>query len=228
MSAATIKVHYLENSRAQRIVWALEELKQNYEIVPYKRQEDGQAADELSNAHPLGVSPVLELDGQMLTESGAILNLLQRRFDTNNEFKPSDEEAFTNYDFWLQFAEGSFMPLLTFTTVTDMLDSDVVPMMMRPVTKKIREQIQSNYSTPRIRKIIAFVENYLGSHEYFSSDKFGFADIQMAFPLRALTLKKVATSPNILAYVERVTARPAFKATEEKTPDHASINIGKK
>ena len=56
-----IKLHHLNKSRSKRIIWLLEELEVDYEIVAYQRNtETFLAPDELKNVHPLGKSPVIE------------------------------------------------------------------------------------------------------------------------------------------------------------------------
>ena len=67
-------VHYLEDSRAHRILWLLEELGVDYEIKRYKRGENMSAPAELKQIHPLGKSPIIEDDGRIIAESGAWLS----------------------------------------------------------------------------------------------------------------------------------------------------------
>jgi glutathione S-transferase len=49
----------LEKSRAQRIVWLLEELNLEYELKVFKRDANMRAGDDLKAVHPLGKSPVI-------------------------------------------------------------------------------------------------------------------------------------------------------------------------
>ena len=59
-----IKVHHLENSRSQRVLWLLEELGLDYEVVRYARDKKTMLAPpELARVHPLGKSPVIEDGG---------------------------------------------------------------------------------------------------------------------------------------------------------------------
>ncbi len=46
-------VHYLNNSRAHRLIWLLEELGLDYEIKFYRRGPDYRAPAELKKVHPL-------------------------------------------------------------------------------------------------------------------------------------------------------------------------------
>ncbi|MET0429113.1 MAG: glutathione S-transferase N-terminal domain-containing protein, partial [Microvirga sp.] len=69
-----ITVHHLENSRSQRVLWLLEELGLAYEVRRYARDpETMRAPPELRAVHPLGKSPVLDDDGNIVAESGAIV-----------------------------------------------------------------------------------------------------------------------------------------------------------
>lgn len=78
MTAPKIVVHWLENSRSQRILWLLEELNLPYEVREYKRSSKTMLAPpELKAIHALGKSPVVtfeEADGEIVTlaESEAI------------------------------------------------------------------------------------------------------------------------------------------------------------
>ena len=67
-----LKVHHLRIGRSIFTVWLLEELGAPYELEIYIRYDMGRAPPELKNAHPLGKSPVIEDDGFILAESGAI------------------------------------------------------------------------------------------------------------------------------------------------------------
>jgi len=77
----TIRVHHLNKSRSQRVVWLLEELGLAYEIVRYQRDaKTNFAPPELKKIHPLGKSPLLEDDGELIEESGAIVQYLCDRY----------------------------------------------------------------------------------------------------------------------------------------------------
>jgi len=109
-----IIVHHLEESRSQRILWLLEELSLQYDVKRYGRDPQTRLAPpELKAVHPLGKSPVVEVDGRVLAESGAIIEY----FAENESFgalsvQPGHEKR-AEYLHWLHFAEGSAMlPIL--------------------------------------------------------------------------------------------------------------------
>lgn len=70
-----IKVHHLDHSRSQRVLWMLEELGLPYQLVNYQRDPTTWLAPPaLREIHPLGKSPVLQDDTLVLAESGPSWN----------------------------------------------------------------------------------------------------------------------------------------------------------
>jgi glutathione S-transferase len=75
-----IRLHHLNNSRSQRVLWLLEETGLPYDIVRYERDKKTMLAPkELRRAHPLGKSPVIEDGGTKLAETGLIIEYLTER-----------------------------------------------------------------------------------------------------------------------------------------------------
>ncbi|HEY2276358.1 MAG TPA: glutathione S-transferase N-terminal domain-containing protein, partial [Steroidobacteraceae bacterium] len=65
-----IAVHHLNNSRSQRVLWLLEELGCEYQVVKYQRDPQTLLAPpELKGIHPLGKSPVVRDGAHTLAES---------------------------------------------------------------------------------------------------------------------------------------------------------------
>src|SRR3954464_7906817 len=111
---AMLKVHHLNNSRSQRILWLLEELGTPYEIVPYTRMSPVPLAPpELKAVHPLGKSPVITDDGNTIAESGAIVEYILDKYG-NSRLRPQPgSDDYVKYVEWMHYAEGSAMlPLL--------------------------------------------------------------------------------------------------------------------
>jgi glutathione S-transferase len=109
-----IKLHHLNKSRSKSIIWLLEELDVDYEIVAYQRNKDTfLAPDELKHIHQLGKSPVIEDGGLIIAESGAITDYLISKYG-NGKFAPKvDTAEYVDYQQWLHFAESSaILPLL--------------------------------------------------------------------------------------------------------------------
>lgn len=84
-----ITLHHLDQSRSFRILWALEELAQDYQVKFYKRLPTLAAPPELKLVHPLAKAPILTDEDQTIVESAVILQHLQESYDTAQKFKPT-------------------------------------------------------------------------------------------------------------------------------------------
>ena len=104
-----ITLHHLNNSRSQRIIWLLEELKLEYVIEFHKRDSKTYlAGDTLKAVHALGKSPVISDDktGMVLAESGAIIEYLVQTY--GKQLMPEQgTTAYWQYLYWRHFSEGS-------------------------------------------------------------------------------------------------------------------------
>ena len=114
----------LEQSRAQRVLWLLEELKVEYEVKAFKRQEL-LAPPELKNIHPLGKAPILVIESDarptplVLAESGNLMEYLidhygsrlaPKKFLDGREGQVGGEtEEWLRYRYYMHYAEGTMM-----------------------------------------------------------------------------------------------------------------------
>lgn len=218
-----LRLHHLEYSRSFRILWAMEELGLDYELVNYQRLPNLAAPDSLKKIHPLGKAPILEDDGLVIAESAVILDYLQAKFDTEQRFKPQSVAAQTQYNYWMHYAEGSLMPYLVFTLVMQKLGEKPVPFLVRPLTGAIGKQVFAQFMRPRLKDAVGFLENHLSKQEFFAGE-FSFTDVQMTFALLALLdVPALPDMPNIRAYLSRVQSRPAYKSAQLKSPDGGQV-----
>lgn len=201
-----IVVHHLENSRSQRVLWLLEELRLPYEVKRYERNKATMLAPpELRRIHPLGKSPVIEDDTAAATggplvvaETGAIVEYLVEKADGRLGM-PAHRRAALHYRHFLHYAEGSLMPPLLVKLVLGR-----VPLLGKAAQKKIQ---------PMIDVHLDYVESHLAANEWFAGDTLTAADIMMSFPLEAARSRAGldATRPRTIAWLERIHARPAYQ-----------------
>lgn len=210
-----IRVHHLNNSRSQRVLWLLEELGQSYEVVRYQRDPGTMLAPQaLRDVHPLGKSPVLELDGRLLVESGAIIETLVERFDADRALSPGVDDIDERLRFrqWLHYAEGSAMPPLLLALVFSRLRSSPMPFFVRPVAHRIADTAMRTFVRPQLMTHLGYVEQELGTRPWFGGERFTAADIQMSFPMEAAVARGGALAgPNIRDFVARIQSRPAYQ-----------------
>lgn len=212
-----IKVHHLENSRSQRVVWLLEELGLDYEVIRYPRDLETQLApDSLKRVHPLGKSPVIGdegRDGRVVAESGAILDYLIEHYDNEGRLAPSaGSDDRDRFRFWLHHAEGSAMPPLVMRLVFSRLGQPPVPLPARPLGRLFAKGVERAFLSAQIRDLKAFWEDELGSCPWFAGNDFSAADIQMSFPLLALEGSGCLEGyPRLQAFLSRCREREAYQ-----------------
>ena len=130
-------VHHLNNSRSQRILWLLEELGTPYEIKYYERDADtSRAPAELKAVHQLGKSPIIEDDGLIIAETGAIIVYLLDKFGGDRLRPAKGTQEYVDYVHFLHFAEGSAMLPLLLALYTGFLgeaSAPIQPMIMAEI-----------------------------------------------------------------------------------------------
>lgn len=204
-----LKVHHLNNSRSQRVLWFLEELGCEYEIVQYKRDlETNLAPDSLKEAHPLGKSPVLEDGDVKIAESGAIVEYLAHTYGEGQfSLQPGDVDYWT-YVEWMHYAEGSLMLPLLLRLYTSRLGDAA-----EPLAPRIQSEIVNHFT---------YSAQGLGEQEFYAGGKLTGADIQMLFPLEAMNASGgLAHFPNLKAYVERMQSRPAYRRALDRGGEYS-------
>jgi len=205
----SIKVHHLNNSRSQRILWLLEELGAPYEIIHHQRDAvTNLAPPELCDIHPLGKSPVIEDDGKIVFESAAIVEYICERHGGAHLVPTRGTDDHIRYLEWLHFAEGSAMTPILLNLYTSRLGDAAAP--LRP---RIDHQLQSHFQ---------YMEDSLLPSGYFVGDGLTGADIMMSFPAEAaVKMGYAADKPKLTAYVAAIHARPAYQAALEKGGPYA-------
>jgi glutathione S-transferase len=204
-----ITVHHLENSRSQRVLWMLEELGLPYEIKRYERNKTTMLAPpELKAVHPLGKSPVIEHDGRVIAETGAIAEYLVELAD-GRLGPPPHRDAALRYRFFLHYAEGSMMPPLLLKLVLSR-----IPLFGKRITKRIQ---------PMIDVHLDYVESELAQRPWFAGDAMTAADIMMSFPLEAARARAGldASRPRTIAWLDKIHARPAYQTALKKGGPYA-------
>ena len=218
-----IIVHHLNNSRSQRILWMLEELGLKYEIKFHKRNPVSMLApDSLKMVHPLGKAPILVDGPNTLVESGAILEYLVDKYG-GGKFRPvANSPEGLRYTFWMHFAEGSAMTPLLLSLVFARVANPPVPLalklMIAPVAKVIVAEVNRMIIAPNLKSHQKYMESELSKSTWFAGEDFTAADVQMSFVVEASEARGGLTKvshPHLLAFLERIHARPAYRRALE-------------
>jgi len=204
-----IEVHHLNNSRSQRVLWLLEELEEPYEIIHYERNaETNLAPESLCAIHPLGKSPVIRVDGQVIFESGAILDFLARQYGGGRLAPKEGTPEHLQYLQWLHYAEGSAMLPLMLRLYAGRLGEAAAPLFPR-----IESEIQNH---------IGFLESHMEGRDFFVGDDLTAADVNLSFPIQATRmLHGMDAFPNLAAFLDRIHARKAYQRAIERGGPYA-------
>ena len=203
-----IVVHHLENSRSQRILWLLEELALPYKVRRYERDRKTMLAPRTLRAvHPLGKSPVIDDDGQIVAETGAIVEYLVEK--AGRLGPPARREDLLRYRQFVHYAEGSMMPPLFGLLIVGRLG-----ILGKPARAPIQAMLDQH---------LDWLESELAGRPWFAGDEFTAADVMMSFPLEASRARGGldARRANLFDWLERIHARPAYAAALAKGGPYA-------
>jgi glutathione S-transferase len=182
--------------RDLRVRWALEEAG-----LPYRArllEQGDQDKPDYRALQPFGQVPILEEDDLVLFESGAIVLHIGERSEM---LLPKDPGARARAMQWLIAALNSIEPYVMNLVLIDFVyANEEWAKQRRPGTLTFLQQR------------LAALSGALGDRPYLDGDRFTAGDLMMAAVLRILRYTDLVTSDRRLAaYVERCTARPAFK-----------------
>jgi glutathione S-transferase len=198
-----IVVHHLNNSRSQRVLWLLEELGVDYDIRHYQRDAvTNLAPPELKAVHPLGKSPLLEIDGRVIEESGAIVQVLCERHGHGAWLPaPGSDDALRHLEL-MHFAEGSAMTPVLLNLYVARLGEAAAPLLPR-----IHEQLAAHFG---------YLESILRPSGHFIGDDWTGADVMLSFPAEIAAMQAAETYPRLAAFAAAIHARPAWQRARAK------------
>lgn len=195
-----IRLHHLNQSRSLRILWLLEELGVPYEIITHQRDADTHLApDSLKAVHPLGKSPVIEMDGQIYAESGAITELLIERFAPERLCPATDSSDYGYYLQWIDFAESSLM----------------LPLMLELFTKKAGiddNEFLNGYIDTEKTRLFEYLDASVEGKSFIVGEKLSGADFMLSFDLIILAKRqKLDAYPHIKKYAEQLASIDSYQ-----------------
>jgi glutathione S-transferase len=186
--------------RDLRARWALEEAG-----LPYKTrllEQGDQDKPEYRALQPFGQVPILEEDGHFLFESGAIVLHIGERSET---LLPREAGARARATQWLVAALNSIEPFLVNVALIDILYAN-------EEWAKLRRPGAVAFAQRRLSALSKSLDN----KPFLDGERFTAGDLMMTTVLRILKHTDIVSSDRCLAaYVERCTARPAFKRALE-------------
>lgn len=199
-------LHHISASRSFRALWMLEELGLDAAIETYAITDGSLRQPEYLAKAPLGRVPALEVDGLVLTESGAILQYLAETHAQAGFDRPVGHADRARYLEYFGFAEtmGSQIEALN---LQHLFLRD--PSMQSPTLIKL--------NTARLRATLKVLDAALEGLEYLLPSGVSAADMMMGFNLFAAPyFVKFDEFANLQTYKDRLEQRPAFQRAKAR------------
>ena len=185
-------------SRSMRILWLLNELEIPFGLrVMDLRSKDMRGA-EYEAIHPVGRAPALQVDGSVIHESGAMVEYL---CETRGPHlgRSAGEKGRLGWLDWLHFAETIGQHIANLTQSHLMLRD---PATRSPTVMKLE--------TARLARTLLVVDQTVQGQDWLMAG--GFSGVDCAVGWSVWTAGRfVPLTPALQAYVDRCTARPAFR-----------------
>jgi len=192
-----LKFHHAHLSRSGGVHWLLKELDVPFELVRTDiRRRDGSGSRDPNNPHPDGKVPALEQDGELVTETAAIMLYLTDLYPERRLGFMPGEPGRGAYLTWLFWCAG--VVELVFTA--DMLGVGDHP----DVVAAYRSRAE----------VGARLASALRGRPWLMGERFTAADIMLSAPFIHFP-DWTPDVPFLRDWVKRCMARPAFKAAQE-------------
>lgn len=202
-------------TRDIRAMWALEECGVTYETAGLDCGPNGlQDEMQFGLVNPFKQVPVIDDEGYILTESGAILLYIAEK---SGKLIPSDLQARAQVYRWLITALNNIEPFALPVFFAD-LQGDSNPHMkaLRPWYVEI------------LNRFFPAIDNRLANQPYITGTDFTVADIVLTCVLREIRKNEILRNyPHIEKYRHRSEGRPAFAKVLNAYEDRLNIPRGR-
>ena len=184
-------------TRDLRVLWALEEMGLPHEIVGMDHPNHDLDSPAYRALNPFGQIPVIDDDGVVVSESGAILLYLARK---SGKLMPHDLAGEAQVLRWSFTALTTIeLPVLSLWFVNLSGGKGSKP-----------SEALHGWAEMRFKQL----DGWLTDRQFIATEDFTVADILMTHVLDAgIHQEMLKPYPNLLAYRARCTERPAWKKT---------------
>lgn len=196
-----LTVHHLGKSQSERIVWLCEELAIPYELKCYTRDAKTMLAPpDYKALHPIGTAPAITDGALVLAESGAIIDYIVAKYGQGRLTLSVDDPDFAPFLYWYHFGNGT-------------VQATMGRLMMLSRLKLPDDNPVLLATRARVDRAFELVDARCGEERYLAGDAFTTADIMMVFSLTTMRYFQpydLKPYPNIVRYLARIGARPAY------------------
>lgn len=200
-----IRLHHVPLGRSFRVMWLLEELGLEFEVAYYSIRDGSMRTPAFLELSPAGRVPALEYQGEVLFESGAILQYLceaHPEAGLQPEVGHPDRARFLEM---MCYAEtlGSLVENLNLNRVFLRDPADASPVVIKLLTA-------------RLRAALGAIEARM-DHAHLLPSGFSAADVMFAYGfLLARYYVEIDQFPKLSAYWARLAERPAYQRAKAR------------
>jgi glutathione S-transferase len=193
-----ITLHHLAFSRSIRILWLLEELGLDFDLVSYERTKEFRAPPELAQIHPLGKAPVIVDNDIVIAESATILRYIHDTYGHGSLTPAAGSKAHALHEEWLDYVESSAgLPIMM----------TLLGARMGGLSDGLHVFAQGQMS-----KTLDYIAGGIGNGPFLMGERLTLADIQMSYMLVVADMAGALTDyPVIAAYLDRLMKQPGFQ-----------------
>ncbi len=192
-----MKLYHAPMTRSTRIRWLLEELELPYELETLAFEPP--SGGFYSQKTPMGKFPVLEDEGRVICESGAILEYVVERYGAGRLAPEIGSPLRGSYLQWIHFAEGTAYP-------------PIGTIVFHTFYRKDAAEIPAVIADARDRagSALDFLQREMGSPWVLGAE-FSAADVMLGYTLViARFVQVLGDYEKLQAYLARLEERPAF------------------
>ncbi|MBO6633340.1 glutathione S-transferase family protein [Parvibaculum sp.] len=203
-----LKLYHCNGARSMRSLWLLNEMGIDFELKELPFSMEGLRTPEYLAISPLGRVPCL-VDGDVAVfESGAIAQYLGEHYDPEGKLhRPVGHPERTEWLIWLHYAETMAVH------GASLVQQKVF------IAKEDRSPVVQKLESRRLEKSLEVVDRHLADRDYLLKSGFSAVDTNVGYSVH-LAKGFVSLDPfsNVVAYYERLAARPAFKQAAASVP----------
>jgi glutathione S-transferase len=197
-----MRLYHQPRSRSVRALWALTEAGADFDLQPISRED--KQAPWYRALHPLGQSPVAELDDGPLFESAAIVWTVCDAHPDAGLSAPIGSHARALQYQWSFFAASELEPPLTEIARQLWGEGDA-------------DEEAVAAARARFAAKAAVVAAALDGHEFLVDDRFSVADLSVGAVTGFAKMAELAELPDAVDdYVARMEARPALVSARSR------------
>ena len=199
-----LKFYHAPWSRSSSVLWLLEELGVDHELVEIDIRQEGGVPEEYRKIQPNKKVPAIEHDGIVITERAAITTYLADAFPDAGLAPQIGDPMRGPYLSMLVYCDSVFDPALA-------------------AHAQGWKYGGNNFSFGTFDDMVNYVDRILTERPYAAGDRFTAADVQLGSSIGYTmeNLKALPERPSFLAYMERLRDRPANLRAAQKDQEMA-------